>query len=108
MTLEKEDALRHLKGREVVASCVNNEVYGDVGKSQLWKMPFYYWQKQVGPLCQWVGVSLGLTSSGLLVEIPSAVATKRAWTGCSFTYRAFWRWSEDPRNRQGSWISLWP
>lgn len=86
VTLEKEDALRHLKSREVMASYVKNEVYRDVEKSQLWKMSFYYWQKQVGPLCQWVGVSVSLTSSGLL-EIPGPVATKHAWTGCSFTYR---------------------
>lgn len=53
MTLEKEDVLRHLKSREMLTSCVKNEVvYGNVKKNQLWKRPFYYWEKQVGPLCQ--------------------------------------------------------
>lgn len=53
VTLEKEDVLRHLKSREMLTSCVKNEVvYGNVKKNQLWKRPFYYWEKQVGPLCQ--------------------------------------------------------
>lgn len=68
-------------------------------------------QKQVGPLCQWVGISLDLMVSGLLVEIPSSAVVMylavdvHSHANAHPGVKRILEVSADARNRQGGRIS---